>query len=71
MGGNIYRVAGKTQSGATVKIAGRETFAAADGSFILQISSPSAEAKVDISDERGNRSGFVISLRNARVVRRY
>lgn len=71
MGGNIYRVAGKTQSGATVKIAGRETFASADGSFILQISSPSAEAKVDISDERGNRSGFVISLRNARVVRRY
>lgn len=70
MGGNIYRVAGRTQPGATVKIAGRETFAAADGSFILQISSPSAETRVDISDERGNRSGFVLSLRNARVVRR-
>lgn len=71
MGGNIYRVTGKTQAGATVKIAGRETFAASDGSFILQIASPSAEARVDISDERGNRSGFVISLRNARIVRRY
>ncbi len=71
MGGNIYRVSGRTQSGATVKIAGRETFAAADGSFILQISSPSSEARVDISDEKGNRGGFVISLRNARVVRRF
>ncbi len=71
MGGNIYRVSGKTQSGATVTIAGRETFAASDGSFILQISSPSSEARVDVSDERGNRSGFVISLRSARVVRRF
>jgi hypothetical protein len=71
VGGNIYRVAGKTQAGATVKIAGRETFAASDGSFILQIASPSAEARVDVSDERGNRSGFVISLRDGRIVRRY
>ena len=71
MGGNIYRVAGKTQSGATVKIGGRETFAAADGSFILQISSPSTEARVEIVDERGNRSGFVISLRNAGLLRKF
>ncbi len=64
MGGNIYRIYGRTQSGATVRSAGRETFAAADGSFVLQISSSSSETRVDISDDKGNRGGFVISLRN-------
>ena len=71
MGGNIYRISGRTQPGATVRSAGRDTFAAADGSFILQISSSSAETRVDISDDRGNRSGFALSLRNAQILRRY
>ena len=64
MGGNIYRIYGRTQSGATVRSSGRETFAAADGSFVLQISSASAETRVDVSDDKGNRGGFAVSLRN-------
>lgn len=64
MGGNIYRIYGRTQPGATVRSAGRDTFAAADGSFVLQISASSAETRVDISDDKGNRGSFVVSLRN-------
>ena len=71
MGGNIYRVYGKTQPGATVRSAGRDTFAAADGSFVLQISSSANEARIDINDDKGNRGGFVISLRNGNVLRKY
>ncbi len=64
MGGNIYRIYGKTQPGATVRSAGRDTFAAADGSFVLQISTSAAETKVDITDDKGNRGGFAVSLKN-------
>jgi hypothetical protein len=64
MGGNIYRIYGRTQPGATVRSAGRDTFAAADGSFVLQISASASETRVDISDDKGNRGGFVVSLRN-------
>ncbi len=71
MGGNIYRIYGKTKPGATVRSSGRDTFAAADGSFILQISASSGETKVDIGDDKGNRGGYVISLRNGNVLRKY
>lgn len=71
MGGNIYRIYGRSQPGTTVRSAGRETFAAADGSFVLQISASSGETRVDISDDKGNRSGFVISLKNANVLRKF
>ncbi len=71
VGGNVYIVNGRTQAGMVVRAAGRETFALADGSFKLQISSPSVELAVEVGDDRGNRSGFVISLRNGAVLRRY
>jgi len=71
VGGKIYRISGKTQSGAIVRAAGRETFATGDGSFQLQIAAPTSEVTVEISDERGNRSGFVLSLDSARVLRQY
>ncbi|HSK71164.1 MAG TPA: FecR domain-containing protein [Pyrinomonadaceae bacterium] len=71
VGGNIFLITGKTQPGAMVRSAGRETFASADGTFRLQISSPSREAGIEISDEKGNRGGFVLSLRTGRVSRRY
>lgn len=71
MGGNIYRIYGMTQPGATVRSSGRDTFAAADGSFVLQISSSASEAKIDISDDKGNRGGFVISLKNGNVLRKF
>lgn len=67
MGGNIFRIYGRTQSGAIVRSAGRETFAAADGSFVLQISASSGETRVEISDDKGNRGAFAVSLRNGKA----
>lgn len=62
VGGSIYLIGGKTQPGATVRIAGREVFAAADGSFRLQISTKGATVAVEINDERGNRSRYNLNL---------
>lgn len=71
VGGRIYLVSGKTRPGMVVRCQGREIFAGSDGLFRLQISSPSISAAVEISDDRGSRSGYVISLRNGAVLRRY
>lgn len=71
VGGSVYLLSGRTRPGVTIKCQGRETNSAADGSFKLQISSPSVETAVEITDDRGNRSGFIISLRNGNVLRRY
>ncbi len=71
VGGNIYLLSGRTSPGVTVKSQGRETNSGPDGAFRMQISSPSVETAVEISDDRGNRAGFIISLRNSRVLRRY
>ena len=71
VGGNLFLISGKTQPGMTIRATGKSTFAGPDGSFKIQIKSTSIEASVDIGDERGNRSGFVLSLRNGQVLRRY
>lgn len=62
LGGNIYRVSGRTQPGVTVRVAGRETFAASDGSFLLQVSAASPSVSVELSDDRGNRSRYALNL---------
>ncbi len=56
--GNIYLLRGRTQAGNTVRVNGRETLAAADGSFQLQISVPKAarEIPVEAEDSQGTRS---------------
>jgi hypothetical protein len=69
VGGNVYLVSGRTQAGATVRIAGRDIFASADGSFRLQVSAASPNVTVEISDERGNRSRYGLNLNSARAVR--
>lgn len=71
VGGTIYRIAGKTQPGATVRIQGRETFAQADGSFMLQVSSSLSETVVEISDDRGNKTTYALSLKTATAVQRF
>jgi hypothetical protein len=71
VGGSVYIVSGRTQPGMLVRCQGNQIFAANDGSFRLQISSGSAEVPVEISDDRGNRAGFMLSLRNSRVTRRF
>lgn len=71
VGGNVYLISGRTRAGMVVRSQGRETLSGPDGSFRMQISSPSIETAVEIGDEHGNRSGFIISLRNGNVLRRY
>ena len=71
VGGGIYLISGRTQSGMVVRAAGRDTFATSDGSFKLQISSQSTEVAVEIGDDRGNRGGFILSLRSGKLLRRY
>ena len=71
VGGRIYLVSGKTRPGMVVRCQGREINSGPDGSFKMQISSPSISAAVEISDDRGGRSGYVISLKSGAVLRRY
>ncbi len=71
VGGLVYLISGRTRPGMNVRSRGRETFAGPDGLFRLQITSPAIEVPVEIGDDQGNRSGFVLSLRNGRVLRRY
>ena len=56
--GTIYLLRGRTQPGNTIRINGRETLAAADGSFQLQISVPKAarEIAVEAEDSQGTQS---------------
>ena len=69
LGGTVYRISGKTQPGATVRAQGKQTFATGDGSFLLQITSPSPQTTVEMSDDRGNRSSFVLNLNTSRIVK--
>jgi len=71
VGGGIYLISGRTHAGMVVRAAGRDTFARSDGTFKLQVSSPSTEVAVEIGDDRGNRGGFIVSLRSGKLLRRY
>ncbi len=71
VGGNIYIISGKTRPGLLVRSQGRETFAGGDGRFRLQLSTPGQDTSIEMSDDSGNRAGFVLSLRNGRVLRRF
>jgi hypothetical protein len=71
VGGSVYIISGRTQPGLLVRSQGNQVFAANDGSFRLQVSSSAGEVPVELTDDRGNRAGFVLSLRNSRVLRRF
>ena len=71
VGGLVYLISGRTKPGMSVRSRGREVFAGPDGTFRLQITSPSIETAVEIGDDQGNRSGYIISLKNGAVIRRY
>ena len=62
LGGTIYRITGRTEPGTVVRVAGRETFATSDGAFLLQISSAAPNVRVELNDDRGNRSRYTLSL---------
>ena len=71
VGGSVYILTGRTQPGLLVRSQGNQIFAANDGSFRLQVSTPLSELPVELTDDRGNRAGFVISVRGARVLRKF
>ena len=62
--GQIYLVRGRTQAGNTVRCAGRETLAARDGFFQLQINAPrgAREVQLETADTQGNRNSFKVQL---------
>lgn len=62
--GQIYLLRGRTQAGNTVRCAGRETLAARDGFFQLQINAPrgAREVQVETADTQGNRNSFKFQL---------
>jgi len=64
IGGNIYLVRGRTQPGTTMHIAGRESLAASDGTFQLQItvSDGAREVEAEARDPDGNKTRYNLSL---------
>jgi hypothetical protein len=64
LGGSIYLVRGRAQAGTTISIADRETLAAGDGAFQLQITieGGAREVEAEARDPDGNNSRYKISL---------
>ena len=71
VGGNVFIISGRSRAGLNVRALGRQVYTAGDGVFRLQISTPLSEIAIELSDDSGNRGGFVLSLRNARVLRKF
>ena len=62
--GQIYIVRGRTQPGVAVSSGGRETLAARDGLFQLQVNAPrgARELHLEAADPQGNRGSFKFPL---------
>ena len=62
--GNIYLVRGRTQPGNTLRIQGRASTAASDGSFQLQVSAPEGtrEVTLEAEDLQGNKTEHKLEL---------
>jgi hypothetical protein len=64
LGGNIYLVRGKADPGTTIRVTGRETIAAPDGAFQIQITAAAGtrELTVEARDSQGNNSQYKVLL---------
>ncbi|MGZ8843365.1 MAG: FecR domain-containing protein [Pyrinomonadaceae bacterium] len=64
LGGNVFLVRGTTTPGASVRVSDRESSAAGDGNFQIQISVPvnTREVTIQVSDSPGNTSNYRVSL---------
>jgi len=71
VGGNVYIIAGRSRPGLQVRALGRQAFTAGDGVFRLQIATPLSEVAIELGDDSGNRGGFVLGLKSAKVLRRF
>jgi hypothetical protein len=71
VGGNVYIISGRTRPGLQVRTQNRQGMAGPDGVFRMQVSTPLSEVAIELGDDVGNRGGFVLALRTAKVVRRF
>jgi hypothetical protein len=64
VGGNIYVLRGKAEPGTTVSVTSRETTAASDGTFQLQITAPpgAREVLLEAMDPEGNKNQYKVAL---------
>jgi len=64
LGGNIYLIRGKTEPGTTIRVAGRETIAGADGLFQAQVTAGGnvRELILEAQDSHGNSSQYTVPL---------
>jgi hypothetical protein len=64
VGGHIYLVRGQAAPGTRIRSSGRETIAASDGSFQLQITAAEGarEITVEAQDQEGNRNSYRVPL---------
>jgi hypothetical protein len=70
LGGSLYLVRGRAEPGTTIKVSGRETIVAPDGSFQIQVtaSGGARDVTVEAQDSQGNSSQYKVSL-SGRVAR--
>jgi hypothetical protein len=71
VGGNVFIISGRTRPGLYVRTQSKQGFVAGDGTFRIQVSTPLSEVAIELGDDRGNRAGFVLGIRNAKVLRRF
>ena len=63
LGGSLYLVRGRAEPGTTIRVSGRETIVAPDGSFQIQVTASGAkEVTVEAQDSQGNSSQYKVSL---------
>jgi len=64
LGGSIYLIRGKADPGVTIRCSGRETIAAPDGAFQIQVTAAAStrELTLEAQDSRGNSSQYKVSL---------
>jgi hypothetical protein len=71
LGGSLYLVRGRAEPGTTIKVSGRETIVAPDGSFQIQVtaSGGARDVAIEAQDPQGNSSQYKVSL-SGRTARR-
>jgi hypothetical protein len=63
LGGSLYLVRGRAEPGTTIRVSGRETIVAPDGSFQIQVTASGAkDVTVEAQDSQGNSSQYKVSL---------
>ena len=70
LGGSLYLVRGRAEPGTTIRVGGRETIVATDGSFQIQVTAARAarEVAIEAQDPQGNSSQYKVAL-SGRVAR--